>query len=148
MAGGGIVAAGILLIIFGLVLPGIPAQSTIAGVGGIQVTQTTYPYGGIGGVVVILGFGVLIAGFLIMAGSSRERREKELDERFRFERSMAPQIQYQPMFPQATPLQSLPLPSSGPPEARMFCPACGNQYSASLGKFCPRDATELKVVTS
>lgn len=149
MAGGGVVALGIVMIIAGLVLPGVGAQQTIAGAGPYQVTQTVYPYAGLGAALVLLGIIVLFAGFLIVGLSAARKNRDEREQREERERlyelasrPTSPQLVVAPQYvpsSQATAVMS-PAPPSAPSET-MFCPACGKRANC---RFCPDDGTEMK----
>ncbi len=147
MAGGGIVVGGIALIIVGLILPGVGAQQALVQVGGYQVTQTTYPYAGLGQALLLLGIILVPVGFIAMAASASNKRREER------ERADERQQLYDLAARPATPVYLPPPPvapqtsgvSQAPtaPEFRSFCPNCGQHVNS---EFCPDDGTKTKLL--
>ncbi len=145
MAGGGVVAGGIALIIVGLILPGVGVPQTIVQVGGYQVTQTTYPYAGLGQVLFILGLILVPIGFIAMAASASSKRREErerLEERQQlYDLAARPAT---PMYlppPQVVPQTTAARNGSFGSEPRAFCPSCGQRVDSD---FCPDDGTKTK----
>ncbi len=147
MAGGGIVAGGILLIIVGLILPGVGAQQSVVQVGGYQVTRTTYPYAGLGQGLLILGIILLPIGFVAMAASSASRRREERERAQEREElydlvgrtnspSYVPIAAAPPLLPNPSASQTQPAVTF-----RSFCPECGQHLNS---EFCPDDGTKTK----
>lgn len=145
MAGGGIVASGILLIVAGLIVPGIGAQETLVEAGGYQVTQTTYPYASLGQMLLIVGVILVPVGFIAMAASASSKRRQEREQR------QERQQLYDLVAHTATPAYAPPLPvvpqvetvhqTVSNPEFRSFCPSCGQRLNS---EFCPSDGTKAK----
>ncbi len=146
MAGGGIVAGGVALLIVGLILPGVGAQQTLVQVGQYQVTQTTYPYAGLGQALVILGIIMLPIGFIVMAVSSahkrREERERAEERQQLFDLATRPAtFAYVPPPPVVPPAQTAPPPPPASAAYRSFCPTCGQHLNSD---FCPDDGMKTK----
>ncbi len=121
MAGRGLVISGVGVIGVGIFLSAISERTTYScGAFNLGTCYSSYsPFGWT--LIPLMLVGIVLIGLgIISSYRAHAQEQKPLA-------LPAPPPLYPPM-----------------PEARLVCPSCFSIYPASIGKFCPRDATELR----
>ena len=128
---------GIVCLVIGIVLMAVGVGLFFYTVRSFFIT--VYPYQTYGVVVGIAGLAVLVIGVVLLATMGGKTPSLSASPVL-----MGQPVVYASLQSPASPQN--PMMQAATVERKVFCPKCGNQYSAEIGKFCPKDATALQSV--